>query len=1144
MHLSLSPRLIMLVGLLLVGIVSATAQPYKGLKPLYKGQYDLAIAEFQKPGEEPGDDVIALYGMAMIFRDTAYSNYQLDSAYALSERAYAAFRKLPAKEKEYLNNDLDPSVSALRSQIAGQALKVCEKAKTLEAYNHYLSFYSSAPESRLSKAKEAWTQLLNEKVGAANTWQAASQLVQAYGANMETHAPATLAQLNQQLFKGYFKEKGIDGFAEFARQYPQHPYVKDNIKTKYDALDTPEACEKFVAAYPPDNAFVTGAIDKQADLVIKSKDMNAIARFLSKNAKHARAKEAWLAHYELYLTQNNYDPAAIEQYQRKYAGFPYPERLQSDQKAGAGKVYENLMRNGNKEQLLGFIKKYPDYAKLDSVWTQVYTLTKKEDGSLPALERFEKNNPQFPNKTLLNKDKAAALDEHYKKVMADKDLALYRQFVDKYGQYKNINALWKRYLELHTVQAEDASELESFKAQYPKFPFPKELDAAIAAQRKKDVEKVYLSLKENERTPLKDWFAYLDQYPATPHKAAIETQLSANLLENGDQVDIEDFLKRFPKTKERPALLKKLYPLYTADGKKTTIEAFEKKYPDFPDKARIQDDKRQSSVDISKYAPAKRTEFEVFIRQNAPREKACQALLKILESKMLAKDWDEAHAEALTFQDAFGDNCECYNQIVGGLAPPDAKLKPKSLSDVVNTPGGSEYSAAMSIDEKTLYFCGESRAKSLGGEDIFVSYQKDGQWTDPQPIRELNTPDGHEAPMAISADGNRMVLFSDGKLCLSDKTATGWSKPKALPLTVNRAEWQADARITADGKAILFASGPGNSYGIDIYVSLLQPDGNWGRAISLGPKINTESNDRSPFLHPDMKTLYFSSDRPGGLGKLDMYVSKRLDDTWTNWSTPINLGRNVNTPDYDYDLKVSTDGNTAYLSVINTSLSTGDICQMPLPKAYRPEKVKTINCSVLDINKKPIDAVIVWLNLATGDTIQITRPDPVTGDFVATVPSNIKVGYYAYKKGYLTVSGYVPAGADTKTSGKCPFIMVTAEEMKANNLALPLNNLFFETAKYAIQAESYPELNRLAEWVKENELNIEISGHTDNVGNDDSNQTLSENRANAVRSYLIKKGCQADRISAKGFGETKPVASNDAPEGRAQNRRVEFRIRE
>jgi outer membrane protein OmpA-like peptidoglycan-associated protein/Tol biopolymer transport system component len=1140
---SLPPIRYATLAILLFSTCLLHAQADKGLKMLNKGQFEQAMTEFRKVPADPEETVIALYGMASVYRDTAYGGFQIDTAYYYAESAHAAYRKLSSKEKERLDGDLDPKVSALKNQVIGQALKAAEKLNTLEAYDHFLTVYSKAPESRLGRAREKWNTQLTQRLNAATTWQDFSSLYSRFGTTIAAQNPQEAVQIEQKLFNLYLAENGLDQFPQFARQFPQHPYVKDNIQTRFETVKQtgdPAAYDKFIAAYPASNPFVPPAIDGLCETVIKKGELKACENFLKKYPKHPRKNEVWLAYYEAYKQQNNFEKAAIERFKAQYQAFPYPDMVQADIKASTDLLYANTMKKGTQTQAIDFIKQYPDYPRLDSMWLRYYTLYKAEKGDLTGLERFGQTHPNFPHKAIFNKDKAKALDAHVEKVLAGKDVSLYRSLVENYSNYTNINKVWRGYFQLLTAQAEDAAELESFKQRYPKFPFPKELDAAIAAQKKIDLEKAYKTLDESSTTT--DYLDFVKAFPTSPYRSEIEKSLSTRLTASGNAEEIGRFLEVFPKSTYRPALLKRLYPLATADGSLNSIMAFENAYPDFPDKAKIADDKKLAGFDIDKYSPELKPAFVSFIKTNAPREIACQALRKILASDMRANEWDKAYQEALTFQDAFGEDSECYNQLLASLAPPDGSIKPESVGATINS-AGSESAPVFTVDGSTLFFCGKQREGSMGGEDIFVSTKTADGWTTPVLVENLNTIGGHEAPEGISADGNQMLLFSSGNLCISEKTTSGWSKPQALPSTINRLRWQADARITADGKAIIFASGASNSSGVDIYVSLLQPDGAWGPAQSLGPVINTAGVDRSPFLHPDMKTLYFSSDRPGGLGSLDIYLTKRLDNGWTNWSTPINLGRNINTNEHDYDFRVSTDGTTAYYTVYEGSTASGDIYLMPMPKAYKPQKVKTITGKLLDIDQRPIDAPLVWINLDSGDTIQITRPDPITGQFVATVPDKVKVGYYVAKDNYMPIAGYIDPTKETNAiSVDKPMVLMTPEQMKENNVALPLNNLFFETAKFEIKPESYPELDRLVQWVQQYNLKINILGHTDNVGADQRNQSLSDNRANAVRDYLVSKGCPADHISAQGFGESQPVSTNDTDEGRAQNRRVEIKI--
>ncbi len=458
------------------------------------------------------------------------------------------------------------------------------------------------------------------------------------------------------------------------------------------------------------------------------------------------------------------------------------------------------------------------------------------------------------------------------------------------------------------------------------------------------------------------------------------------------------------------------------------------------------------------------------------------------------------------------------------------------FSPVINT-ARDDYAPILSADGKMLFLC----RNTPGREDIFFSeLDPSGEWTMPSPVDAWNTPYSSEAPESISADGNQFFLFRSGKFFQSRRTAEGWTAPEELSTPFNQFTWQADLSIAADGKAMLFAAKDFQG-DINIYVSLLQSNNIWSTPFSLGPDINTTKSDRSPFIHPDGVTLYFSSYGRGGEGGADVFMSKRLDDSWSRWSEPENLGHPINTPGTDWGFRVSTDGQFAYYTA--TIDGQQDIMRYRLPDAFKPEQVGTISGTMTDASGNPLDVEIVWEDLQTGQAVQVTRTDPVTGAFFAVLPQRTQYGYSIRKPGYFPLSGNV----DLSTALGAiqldkPIELVTVEEMRTSKVAIPLNNLFFETASFAIKPESLPELDRLADFIKKENLRIQIMGHTDNVGADEANLLLSENRALAVREYLIQKGCNSDAINAQGFGESQPRSSNETPEGRADNRRVEFRI--
>ena len=271
----------------------------------------------------------------------------------------------------------------------------------------------------------------------------------------------------------------------------------------------------------------------------------------------------------------------------------------------------------------------------------------------------------------------------------------------------------------------------------------------------------------------------------------------------------------------------------------------------------------------------------------------------------------------------------------------------QSLPNTINTAYGEEYGPVLTIDDNTLYFVGLNRLETNRSEDIFVSHRdkKTGEWSGALMVPGLNNPSRNEAPTSISGDGRTMLLFVDGRMCYSVKTAQKWSEPRPLPSYLQLGNWQADAMITADGKALLFAANyavPGEEKpSLNIFVSERDEQGRWGKPYSIGDAINTIGMERSPFLHPDMKTLYFSSDREGTIGDLDVWVSRRLSDScWNCWSEPENLGPESNTVGRDCWYKISTDGKLAYYA--QKVGHKQDIYCVKLPEDKRPESITVL----------------------------------------------------------------------------------------------------------------------------------------------------------------------------------------------------------
>ncbi|WP_229374698.1 OmpA family protein [Fibrella rubiginis] len=522
----------------------------------------------------------------------------------------------------------------------------------------------------------------------------------------------------------------------------------------------------------------------------------------------------------------------------------------------------------------------------------------------------------------------------------------------------------------------------------------------------------------------------------------------------------------------------------------------------------------------------------------------------------------------------------------------------ENLGPQVNSPY-NEGNPLISPDGKTLYYTREDHPnntmfadKENGSADIWYSeWQPSNQWG---PARRMGAPlnqFNHNAVFSITPDGNTLLLrgaYTNGRyetrgFSISKRTGGGWSTPETLNIAnyEKMSKGQFDfAYLTVDGKTLVMSfSEKRNGQKDDLYVSFRQKNGSWSQPMNLGADVNTDDyTETTPFLAPDGNTLYFSSNRPGGQGDNDIWVTRRVDKTWKRWSKPQNLGPTTNTDGYDAYYSISALGDLAYLTTFKNVGTEGgkggDIVQIRLrslmpPRSAdsttlaqtpgqlgggknpndltRPDPVALISGKVIDQKTgRPIAAEIIYSTLPDGAEAGRATADPTTGEYKIILP-------YGKKYSIVTVApDFIAEGANVDLTGGPPDPNKGFQEIKGKELRLtpiregesiPLTNVFFDTGKAILRDESAPELDRFVAVMNENpKLVAELSGHTDNVGSNELNAKLSQDRADAVREYLIGKGIEPDRLTSKGFGETKPVAPNDTDEGRQRNRRVEFLI--
>ncbi|PKP03617.1 MAG: hypothetical protein CVU11_07680 [Bacteroidetes bacterium HGW-Bacteroidetes-6] len=473
---------------------------------------------------------------------------------------------------------------------------------------------------------------------------------------------------------------------------------------------------------------------------------------------------------------------------------------------------------------------------------------------------------------------------------------------------------------------------------------------------------------------------------------------------------------------------------------------------------------------------------------------------------------------------------------------------PQPLGSGVNTEN-SEYMPALTADENVIIFTRllpSTSAESATSmqEDFYTSRFVNGNWTEAVPLsKHLNSPQ-NEGAHTISPDGKTFFFTAcnreSGKgscdIYMSKWRKGDWDYPVNL-YEINSKSWDSQPSISPDGKTLYFTSSRNGS--MNIFVTHLIDEDTWSEPEMLPSPINTNGNEMAPFMHPDGKTLYFTSDGHLGMGGLDIFVSRKQADS--TWSEPINIGYPINTSNDEAFLFVSASGDKAYFAGGGLLGQKMDIFSFDLYEEARPEAVTYMKGIVVDqLTQIPLSASFELTDLNNGNVVAASQSDE-TGSFLLCIPSGHDYGLNVSRDNYLFYSeNFNLSGVHSKTD---PFIKNVELQPIDKDAIVVLKNIFFDTDKFDLKPESFVELEKLIQMLQKNsKMKIEIRGHTDNTGGKEHNQQLSENRAKSVYNYLIGKGISASRLTYKGFGDTLPIETNDTPEGRASNRRTEFRV--
>ena len=463
-----------------------------------------------------------------------------------------------------------------------------------------------------------------------------------------------------------------------------------------------------------------------------------------------------------------------------------------------------------------------------------------------------------------------------------------------------------------------------------------------------------------------------------------------------------------------------------------------------------------------------------------------------------------------------------------------------------------QYFPALTADQKHLLFTGRVGTRPEQDENLFVAVRREEAWSEPVSISPAINTRQNEGAGSISGDGRTLVFascdrpdsFGSCDLYISYRTGETWSKPVNLGVVVNGKGWDSQPSLSADGRTLYFASVRAGGQGAeDIWKTTLGTDDTWAAPVNLGDKINTAANENSPFIHPSGSTLYLASDGHPGLGAADIFKAT-LDDKGA-WQVPDNLGYPLNTFENENSLFIATDNKTGYYSRQIThgqGPATVELFQFEVPAQWRSKEESIFaQGKVYDAaTKKPLGGTVQLYDVTSDELVQQVNSDKQGGDYTIVLTEGKQYAMYVSAEGYLLKSLSFDYTAKKDFN---PLTLDVYLDQLSAGANIVLNNLFFPSNKYSLESKSKTELNKLVQFLTLHKgVRIQISGHTDDVGEGPFNLNLSKKRAQAVVDYLTQQGIARDRLTVAGYGETRPVKPNDSETHRQLNRRIELKV--
>lgn len=488
-------------------------------------------------------------------------------------------------------------------------------------------------------------------------------------------------------------------------------------------------------------------------------------------------------------------------------------------------------------------------------------------------------------------------------------------------------------------------------------------------------------------------------------------------------------------------------------------------------------------------------------------------------------------------------------------------FNPENLGPNVNSVD-DEYLPALTVDGGTLVFTRRfprkptTTATTAEEEDFYISQRTASGWSKAIRMAEPVNSNDNEGAQCVSQDGRVMFFTACGRrdgggrcdIYMCTNKGDKWSRPRNLGPDVNSAAWESQPSFSIDGKTLYFSSDRKGGYGgKDIWKTVFM-NGHWTAPENLGPTINTPGDESSPYIHYDDKTLYFSSNGHAGMGGLDLFLSHCTD---TGWETPTNLGYPINSAGDESGLIVAANGSTAiYASEREGGFGGQDLYAFELPVEVRAAVTFNVKGCVYDKkSQQKLKCFIQVFDVTREDRVKEVAEvssDAVDGSYMVSLPNSGSFAFQISADGYLFYSenfDFEVGNANAPDGKAYSFSRDIALTPIEVGESIVLSNVFFAFGTSTLLEESRVDLDKVLDIMQKNpSLKVELAGHTDNIGKPADNQRLSEQRAKAVFDFLVGKGVASERLSYKGYGDTRPVADNNTEEGRAQNRRTTFTV--